>query len=476
MVTLCRERKNFLKAASNQRYALAAAHVSYLQSLRDIGDALRKFSDQDIFIPTTSTSSSSPLSSPVLTLPSQEGKSKNINNHLSSSSPSFSHHDPHDEGSHVHISSGSEFSSPSPDHIHHNHMHHHRTPEPESEPEPEPEPEPSFYGYNYPYPQDWTQQPGPGVNTYAYYMKKSAPNGKSMIYQEPESHVAENGQWSNSPYGYGYPGMNGNNGGGFFGFPSEPSSSRAPARPPPPPSPPRVTTWDFLNFFDAADNGYSGYGYYGVGSNASSADSKEVREREGIPELEEETEQETVKEVVHKKKEKEKEKEEVAVGRDFGEGTSNTKAVPLQQVSSSEGSSKTVRFHSSDGGGSLSATEKESPDSVAPKGSPRKKGVSFEIDNDNDDDNDETPTVTAVEVDGESSILSSVTTLSPHGTRDLREVVREIRDEFETASNHGKEVALLLEACKPPYRSNFAAFRGINHGFSYSLLWLQCCA
>lgn len=451
MVTLCRERKQFLKNASEQRYALAAAHLSYLQSLRDIGNALRKFSDQDLFLPTTSTPSSSSISSPVLTLPSRQGKSKNSNSNINSKNHISSSSSPSHDGSHLHLSSGSELSSPAS-----HHAHDHRTPEPDSEPEHEP---PSYYQNPYPYPhsQDWTQ---PGVNTYAYYMKKSAPHGKSMVYKEPESHVAASGQWtagSPLPYGYGYSGVNSNAGGGFFGFPAGPSSFPPPP-PPAPPSPPRVTTWDFLNFFDSVDSGYSGYGYgnYGLASSASSPDSKEVREREGIPELEDETEQETVKEIRHEKKKKVGDKEEVFKGRDFGEGTSNSKEVPLQQVSSSEGSSKTVRFHSSDGGGgSISSHEKTSPESVVSKGSPRKKGVSFEIDG-NEDDN-----VTTVEIDVESSMLSSITTLSPHGTRDLKEVVREIRDEFEIASNHGKEVAFLLEVCKPPYRPRLAAFRAI---------------
>lgn len=77
--------------------------------------------------------------------------------------------------------------------------------------------------------------------------------------------------------------------------------------------------------------------------------------------------------------------------------------------------------------------------------------VSFEIDE-----------ATVTTVDGDSSVLSSVTTLSAHGTRDLLEVVEEIQGEFVTASNFGKEVALLLEVCKPPYRSRVAALRGIN--------------
>ncbi|KAH1078959.1 hypothetical protein GYH30_053814 [Glycine max] len=38
-------------------------------------------------------------------------------------------------------------------------------------------------------------------------------------------------------------------------------------------------------------------------------------------------------------------------------------------------------------------------------------------------------------VDSDSFILSSVTTLSAHDTRDLREVVEEIQDEFVTVSN-----------------------------------------
>ena len=79
-VVLCRERKAFLKAASEQRYALTTAHVAYFHSLSEIGDALHKFAEQDL---TTTTGSSSP----VLTLPS-ETKSIN-NNKLSSSSPSI---------------------------------------------------------------------------------------------------------------------------------------------------------------------------------------------------------------------------------------------------------------------------------------------------------------------------------------------------------------------------------------------------
>ena len=357
----------------------------------------------------------------------------------------------------------------------------------EEEVEEEEQEAPPPYGYGYYQPNDWGYHQGQGVNnTHAFYMKRSAPRGRSMVYEEPETRVAESGQWPSPGYGY----QGGGGGGGFFGFPmgspppgeypyyaQQRRASPAPPPPPPaPPSPPRVSAWDFLNVFDSYDNGYPGYlsqGRFGFGSHSSSPDSKEVREREGIPELEDETEQEVMKEVLHKEKKKlgeekapTEERQQHFRERDFGEGTSNSKAVPVppqqQQSNKGEGSSnKTVRFHGSDDGGSGSLHEKEikssSPDTIVSKSSPegeqgRKKGVTFEVE----------ATVTAVDGGDSSSKMSSLTTLSPHGTRDLREVVQEIRDEFETASNFGREVALLLEVCKPPYRSRVAAFKGIN--------------
>ena len=43
VVSMCKERKHFIKQAVDQRYALAAAHVEYLQALGGIGEALRVF-------------------------------------------------------------------------------------------------------------------------------------------------------------------------------------------------------------------------------------------------------------------------------------------------------------------------------------------------------------------------------------------------------------------------------------------------
>ena len=45
---LCKEGKRFIKQTIDSRYALAAAHVSYTQSLRNIGIALRQYANKEI--------------------------------------------------------------------------------------------------------------------------------------------------------------------------------------------------------------------------------------------------------------------------------------------------------------------------------------------------------------------------------------------------------------------------------------------
>ena len=59
LVTLCRERKELIRAATKHRYALASAHISYFRSLRDVGDALRRFVDEELLIASTSSLDSS---------------------------------------------------------------------------------------------------------------------------------------------------------------------------------------------------------------------------------------------------------------------------------------------------------------------------------------------------------------------------------------------------------------------------------
>ncbi|KAJ6946088.1 hypothetical protein NC651_000993 [Populus alba x Populus x berolinensis] len=42
-LALCKERRKVIKQAIDSRYNLAAAHVSYINSLKNIGVALRRF-------------------------------------------------------------------------------------------------------------------------------------------------------------------------------------------------------------------------------------------------------------------------------------------------------------------------------------------------------------------------------------------------------------------------------------------------
>ncbi|KAL2509807.1 hypothetical protein Fot_33454 [Forsythia ovata] len=131
-------------------------------------------------------------------------------------------------------------------------------------PQPQPKPMPGYYS----------------SNSNVYYMRKSALEMKTVIQEAapPQlTNVYLNSYWNYSaPY---------ENGGVKVSYPKEP---------PPLPSP-KATAWDFLNIFDGHDVGYQGYystGGYGYGSISSNSDSNEVRERECIPELEEETENE----------------------------------------------------------------------------------------------------------------------------------------------------------------------------------------
>lgn len=47
---LCKARKKFIKQAIDSRYAFAAAHVSYIESLKNIGIALRRFAEAEVLV------------------------------------------------------------------------------------------------------------------------------------------------------------------------------------------------------------------------------------------------------------------------------------------------------------------------------------------------------------------------------------------------------------------------------------------
>ncbi|KAL3504200.1 hypothetical protein ACH5RR_034041 [Cinchona calisaya] len=548
LVIRCRERKELLKAAADQRYAFAAAHLSYFLSLKDVGEALRKFVDEELVVAASSSSTTTTTSSPVVTLHpiddddeeyDEEEKvkeevkfSRNLDGNKVKKPKSKSKKSDHDKDgneSHLHLSSDSDSDSDSDD-LSHIHLHNNGDENVEyntgggggreglhSYPDGYPGGYSVPYGYgmnqdqlppgmywgqypaynnyfgsNQPY-QAWAPPTyeNPNVNyrhTNVYFMKRSSPVMKTVIH---ETEPATNG-FSSSFYSYPFENE------GFYGFPMGQPQQRGrefegrkpsgPADPPPPPSP-KASTWDFLNPFDAFDSGYL-QGYYSQdgrhGSSVSSPDSAEVRKREGIPDLEEETENEVYREVEKGKK------VDQDVKRSYsGDGSSGSRGVPFHKSSEdipergrvplwkstlggpktvplhrnydgisgsvpmpsseqhfSERSSKGVPSESNEATGSINLSdEMSSSETVLSSKSPEdvyvtKKEVSFEV--------DETS-----KVDVESSKLSSLTALSPHGSRDLREVVAEIKDEFTVASSYGKDVLVLLEVGKLPYQPSF---------------------
>lgn len=49
-LNMCKERKRFIKVAIDSRYDLAASHVSYIQSLRNVGVALRRYAEAEVLV------------------------------------------------------------------------------------------------------------------------------------------------------------------------------------------------------------------------------------------------------------------------------------------------------------------------------------------------------------------------------------------------------------------------------------------
>ncbi|KNA24505.1 hypothetical protein SOVF_015010 [Spinacia oleracea] len=621
LVTFCRARKDLIKSASDHRFALAAAHFAYFRQLRDVGDSLFRFVEEELILTSSSSSPSSlsSLSSPVLTLPSDDNpkkKNKGFKSHKkgkngSSFSTSISHNlrgvDAM-EGDHLHLSDDDEedeeMGSSFGDH-HHRHSHSHSghldiddededeederrekvkkkkkkggggggRRGAESSPPPPPTPRPGisyipdseFPGVasNYPYPFDQSYannsnntsnysnnnhhpyyQPAPNVNNNGippyyysnpssssyypdngystnydynggnynynnngattsyttYYMKKSSTRIPSVIYEEPRQNPVYafsdyNGQPSYSNYSnFGVSGMSSENRGSNVPPPQQPR------RPPTPPSP-KVSAWDYFNPFETLEGGgaYSGYfgqnPSFGLESNSSSPDSREVREREGIPELEEETESEVSKEPYHYDNKKKVQEEfsfpknknktvQFEDGNGNGNGNGNGKGknrkssgnldegnsigvrarerVPLQHPQREEPppeppveveKESDVKGRSSI---SISSPETESNFSISIEDvSVKKRGVSFEVGGGDGGGGGGSSR------DIESSKLSSSTMLSTNGTRDLREVVREIKDEFVAATDYGEEVSVLLEVGKEPYKSRSSLLKVI---------------
>ncbi|KAF8410326.1 hypothetical protein HHK36_002853 [Tetracentron sinense] len=270
-VALCRDRSHFLQEAIHQRYALAAAHVAYIQSLKGIGVSLHRFFDQD---PDVSTAPPSPL----LHLPTQrKGDSVVTTTDASGSLPApaaVAYHSRSSSASHLHFHSDSEDGDLGS-------VHHYGNSSPLNS-----------HGHR-DYYENETLASFPGEFTTMNYMRNRAT--PSVVHEQrpmiPETVQMGDSYPNYNPSSYQYYGYSNYGGGinGYVGSSSPPPPPEAPSSKPPPapPSPPRNSAWDFLNLFETFERDHPPY--------TPSRDWK-VREEEGIPALEE-NQHEVVKEV-----------------------------------------------------------------------------------------------------------------------------------------------------------------------------------
>ncbi|KAL8142544.1 hypothetical protein V2J09_015576 [Rumex salicifolius] len=474
-VVLCRKRLSFLDDALRQRYAFAEAHVAYLHSLRSVGVSLHHFFQSAAAGRDLASAAVAP--SPVLNLPAHrkvepEEEEEQLGHHLESSgSPSHNgsgHHlSDSGSGSHLHLQSDSEDdddelsgseplhhlpSSSSPPHLplpHQQGMYQYENPE--------------GLGYNF-NPAGY-QIPGGGGGGYVggynstmhmNFMKKQ-PTPSVSYHQKPLGTESIQMGMSNPPnYPYYMPNQNpnsyygdpydaGGGGGGYMGYggglfsggppqaqyPSTSgggfasSSNRQPAPPaPPPPPPPNTSPWDMLNFFENIETSYPPYTPGRV-----SRDSREVREEEGIPDLEDEDFQhEVVKEVHGRQKFVDNGGAGSSSGGGGGDRKSYSKAVEREEIGVSE----------------AEALYKARP-SVSTEQDP----VEYEV-----------HMVDKKVVGGEAHRPEEQSNVGRGGGfRSVSEVVREIQVQFERASASGGELAQILEVGKLPFNRKSSAYQ-----------------
>ncbi|KAJ4964220.1 hypothetical protein NE237_024159 [Protea cynaroides] len=424
-VKLCRDRCHFLEEAIRQRYAFADFHVAYIRSLKEIGLSLQRVFDQDL------GGSISPPS-PALPLPSRrKGDPITVAAKPPSSPPpaaAIARDSNSNSGSHIQFHSDSEDDDDDDDgslHLHSGHsspLHHNHHPPPHA------------------YQSDYQLDQGPmasypgGFMTMNYMRNRPTP---SVSYeQRPMSPdiVRVNAPSSSSYYSNSYPNQDPyanyaySNYGGFFGSTPAPyggsssppqhmaaprSSASSSKPPPPPPSPPKNSGWDFLNLFDTLESYNPPY--------TPSRNSKDVRDEEGIPDLEDENYQHEVVKEVHGD-------QKFVDGSGGGNYSKN--------VADDEGE----RGHD-DGEAALYQTRPSvSVEGVEYDGNLVDKNVVANEDRSEDQ--------------GNVAVFKARVRL-----RGASEVVAEIKIQFERAAESGSEVSRMLEAGKLPYHRKNAVYQ-----------------
>lgn len=388
-MALCRSRKALIREAIDHRYALAAAHAAYFRSLATVGDALVRYAREGI----PSAAAAPEPAAPVVTLPNSRKSSDGGGSGGSSATPLS--HSLSDEGSHLHISSDSETETEVGEGKGGEHL--------------------------------------VGPNPSYYYMRSSSsiPN---VVYGDP--YVGFYDGYVNDPNYH-------------YNFSASPPRPAVVSSTPPPPTPPGSSAWEFLDPFSSYEQFLPGFfpGQYGTASVGSSPNSSEVRAREGIPDLEEETEPEVP---VRVKKGKMIAEDHETKG--YGVGSSKSvHAKEIEELAEKErkvGSVKKVRKVSpAEKGSNLSSSTSLVGSSGDHGSSSKKKGVTFE----------EESSLTS-----DRSGTSDGGLLSMEGNRDVVEALGNIKEEFNSAIIGCEEVSKLLEVGRTPYRPRNKVFRVIS--------------
>ncbi|RCV17642.1 hypothetical protein SETIT_3G236300v2 [Setaria italica] len=467
---LCRERRDLLRAAADRRAHLAAAHAAYFRALPRVADALARFASHH--------HAATPPGSPVLTLPrpSDHGGDDGDEPKKQRSASASGSATPHTDSGHSHIHFHSDDASDS---------------DPGSSPDPcaapggcgggghgeiPPQPVPVLrsgvplpdHGHGDPQERQ-IHQPGLAMpempweyasyNPYpsfpntafqnatfpGYYYMKASSTPANTVYQEPNGYgnFATSSSYMGYNYGYTNP---------MYGVPLPPEGDQPvedrgrepepPAAPPPMPMP-ETSPWDFFNPFDSYDQELpqcKAKGYDSNGSFTSSPNSSEVRAREGIPELEEETEMESMRESVKARK---------AVESTASNRIDHVDVSAKVKVSMEH---KEVDIESVDSASVLESGEESvcscDCDHVnARTGGPVPPG----------DDQGKVKKVSSE--DHSSIVLEDVRPPENIGTRDVAEVVQEIKEQFNSVAACGEDVARILEVGRMQYRSRNKVLR-----------------
>ncbi|XP_041010267.1 nitrate regulatory gene2 protein-like [Juglans microcarpa x Juglans regia] len=416
-VALCRDRMTYLDEAIHQRYALAEAHLAYIRSLKGIGRSLHGFIDD------LTHSVALPVS-PELNLPPHR-KGDPV-------------HHRRDDSGHIDFNSGSDSDDDDLGSLHHDSghsspLHQHGDIEyMDTDQFEDGNGQLGSYQFQGFFPGDRGERGGGGGLMHMNYMKNKAT--PSVVYEQrpvssekvymgesspaysayPHSYYGNTNPSSSASAYYGSaspPNPNYSNyGSGYYtNSPSQmDTSSKKP--PPPPPSPPQASAWDFLNPFEGYDRYYAAY--------TPSRNSKDLREEEGIPDLEDEDYQHEVVKEVHGE-----EKFVADGGRSGGDGSGmRSKAV----VDDIEASTSLYEIRPS------SAIEN---DRMGYDGHTVEKKVV---------DNQERSEETRARFKGPLSVS---------------QVVQEVEVQFDRASESGNEVARMLEVGKLPYNRKHGVYQ-----------------